>query len=151
MLKYVAGWVGIATDLRSGRYEDRNPEGVRFSAPVQNGPGAHPVSCTMGTGSFSEVNSDRGVTLIPHPLLVPWSRKSTAIPLIPLWLYRASVPIQVCNLPYLYVASRSTNKNLRIIEYTHTHTHTYIYIYIHTYIYIYICVCVYTYTYIYIY
>ena len=28
--------------------------GSRFSAPVQTGPGAHPASCTMGTGSFSE-------------------------------------------------------------------------------------------------
>ena len=26
--------------------------GARFSAPVQIGPGAHPASCTMGTGSF---------------------------------------------------------------------------------------------------
>jgi len=26
--------------------------GARFSAPVQTGPGAHPASCTMGTGSF---------------------------------------------------------------------------------------------------
>jgi len=25
---------------------------VRFSAPVQTDPGAHPDSCTMGTGSF---------------------------------------------------------------------------------------------------
>jgi hypothetical protein len=25
---------------------------IRFSAPVQTGPGAHPASCTMGTGSF---------------------------------------------------------------------------------------------------
>jgi hypothetical protein len=24
--------------------------GSRFSAPVQTGPGAHPASCTMGTG-----------------------------------------------------------------------------------------------------
>ena len=29
--------------------------GARFSAPVQTGPGAHPASCTMGTGSFAEV------------------------------------------------------------------------------------------------
>ena len=27
--------------------------GVRFSPPVQTGPGAHPASCTMGTGSSS--------------------------------------------------------------------------------------------------
>ena len=34
----------------------------------------------MGTGSFLGVNSGRGVTITPHPLLVPWSRTSTAIP-----------------------------------------------------------------------
>ena len=28
---------------------------ARFSAPVQTGPGAHPASCTMGTGSFPGV------------------------------------------------------------------------------------------------
>jgi len=51
--------------------------GARFSAPVQTGPGAHPASCTMGTGSFPGVKSGRGVTLTPHPLRVPWSRKSS--------------------------------------------------------------------------
>jgi hypothetical protein len=40
--------------------------GARFSAPVQTAPGVHPASCTMGTGSFSEVKSGRGVTLT-HP------------------------------------------------------------------------------------
>jgi hypothetical protein len=29
--------------------------GARFFAPVQTGPGAHPASCTMGTGSFPGV------------------------------------------------------------------------------------------------
>jgi hypothetical protein len=29
--------------------------GARFSAPVQNGPEAHPASCTMGTVSISRV------------------------------------------------------------------------------------------------
>ena len=38
--------------LRAGRFEDRIPVGTRFSAPVQSGPGAHPASYTMGTGSF---------------------------------------------------------------------------------------------------
>ena len=45
--------------------------GARFSACVQTGPGAHPASWTMGTVSFPGVKSGRGVTLIPHPLLVP--------------------------------------------------------------------------------
>ena len=52
---------------------DRIPVEARFSAPVQIGPGAHPASCTMGTGSFPGVKSGRGVTLTPHPLLVSWS------------------------------------------------------------------------------
>ena len=45
--------------------------GARFSAPVHTSPGAHPASCTMGAGSIPGVNSGRGVTLTPHPLLVP--------------------------------------------------------------------------------
>jgi hypothetical protein len=51
-----------------------NSSGARFSAPVQTGPGAHPASCTMGTGSFSGVASGRGVTLTPHPFVVPRSK-----------------------------------------------------------------------------
>ena len=64
---------------------------VTYSAPVQTGPGAHPASCTMGTGSFPEVKSGRGVTLTPHPILVLWSWKSRAILLLPLWAVR---PVQ---------------------------------------------------------
>jgi hypothetical protein len=40
---------------------------------VQTGPGAHPASCTMGTGSFPVVKSARVVTLAPYLLLEPWS------------------------------------------------------------------------------
>ena len=52
--------VGIATELRAGRSGDRIPvearfsapvQEARFSAPVQTSPGAHPASCTLGTGS----------------------------------------------------------------------------------------------------
>jgi hypothetical protein len=32
-----------------------NPGGVRFFAHVQTGPGSHPASCTVGTGSFPGV------------------------------------------------------------------------------------------------
>jgi len=77
---------------------------ARFSAPVQIGPGAHTASCKMGTGSFPGVKSGRGVTLTPHPLLVPQSWKSRAIPLLPYGsydLYRVSVPAQGCTLPLL--------------------------------------------------
>ena len=60
--------VGIAT-----RYGLDGPgvksrwRGARFSAPVQTGPGAHPASCTMGTGSFPGVKRPgRGVHHPPH-------------------------------------------------------------------------------------
>ena len=59
-------------------------------------PGAHPASCTMGTGSFPGVKSCRGMTLTPHPLLVPWSRKSRAIPLLPLWAVRPVQSLSAC-------------------------------------------------------
>jgi hypothetical protein len=83
--------IGIATELRAWRSGDRIPVGARFSSPVQTGTGAHPASCTMGTGSFPGVKSGPGVTLTPHPLLVPWSWKSRTIPLLPLWAAR---PVQ---------------------------------------------------------
>ena len=53
--------------------------------PVQTGPGAHPASYKMGTGSFPGVKCGRGVLLTTHPLLVPRSWKSRAIPLPTLW------------------------------------------------------------------
>jgi hypothetical protein len=41
--------------------------GLRFAAPVQNGPGAHPASCKMGTGFFPGVKRPgRGIDDSPH-------------------------------------------------------------------------------------
>jgi len=57
-------------DIQADR-RSRSRWGVRFSAPVQTGPGAHPTFCTMGTGSSPGIKSGRVVTLTPHPLLVP--------------------------------------------------------------------------------
>jgi hypothetical protein len=62
-------WAGIAhhysDSIRTGRSGDRILVGARFSAPVQNGPGAHLASYTMGTGSFPGVKRPgRGVD---HP------------------------------------------------------------------------------------
>jgi hypothetical protein len=50
----------------------------------------------MGTGSFPGVKSGRGVTLTPHHLLVPWSRKSRAVPLLPLWAVRPVQSLSAC-------------------------------------------------------
>jgi len=82
--------------LRAGRSGDRIPVEARFSAPVQTGPRAHPASCTMGTESFLGVKSGRGVTLTLHPLLVPWSRKSRAMPLLPLWAVQSVQSLSAC-------------------------------------------------------
>ena len=39
--------------LRAGLSGDRIPVRACFSPPIKKGPGAHPASCTMGTGSLS--------------------------------------------------------------------------------------------------
>ena len=63
--------VGIATrdGLDGPGIESRRE--AKFSAPVQNGPGPHPASCTTGTGSFPGVKCGRGVALTIHPDLTP--------------------------------------------------------------------------------
>jgi hypothetical protein len=65
--------VGVATGYGlDGPGIESRWGGARFSAPIETGPGTHPASCTMGTGSFPGVKSGRGVTLTPPPsLLVP--------------------------------------------------------------------------------
>jgi hypothetical protein len=74
------------------------PVEARYYVPVQTGPGVHPASCTMGTGSFPGVKSGRGVTLTPHPLLVLIGHERVELylysPYGPYGLYRASVPVQ---------------------------------------------------------
>ena len=74
----------IATDYGLDGPES-NPGGDEIFPPIQTGLGAHPASCKMGTGSFPGVKCGRGVLLTIHPLLVPRSWKSRAIPLSILW------------------------------------------------------------------
>jgi len=73
-----------------------------FSAPVQTGPRAHPASCTKGTGSFPRVKSGRGVTLTPHPLLLPRSWKCWVIPLLPLWAVQPVQSLSACTRVHFY-------------------------------------------------
>ena len=60
--------------LRVGRSGNRIPVEARYSAPVQTGPGAHPASYTIGTGSLSRGWSGQGVTNT-HPHLAPRLKK----------------------------------------------------------------------------
>jgi len=73
--KLQRGVVGIATGYGLDGPGIESRWGARFSTPVQTGPAAHPTSCTMGTGYFPGAKSGRGVTLTPHPLLVPLAMK----------------------------------------------------------------------------
>jgi len=59
MITMLFSWSRDSDSLRAGRSGDRIPVGARFSAPVQIGPGGHPASCTMGTGSFPWVKRPR--------------------------------------------------------------------------------------------
>jgi hypothetical protein len=77
--------VGIATGYGLDGTGIESQWGRDFPHLSRPAPGAHPASCTMGTGSFPAVKSGWGVTLTPHPLLVPWLWKGRAIPLLPLW------------------------------------------------------------------
>ena len=106
--------------LRAGRSGDWIPMGARFSAPVQTGPGAHPASCKMGTGSYPGANSGRGVTLTTHALLVPWSRKSTAIILQPLWDVGPVLSLSACtrvHFTLLYTKFWYTTRKKSVIVY----------------------------------
>ena len=125
--------VGIATGygLDGPGIESRRGEIFRISSDRPRGP---PSLLYNGYRVFPWVKSGRGVRLTLHPLLVPWSRKSRAIPLLPLWavrpvqslsactvvtftlpqclykgdLYLTSVPVQGCTLPYLSACTRMT-------------------------------------------
>ena len=56
-----------SNSLLAGMSGDRILVGTRFSVPFQTGPGAHPASCTMGTGPFQGVKRPgHGVGHPPH-------------------------------------------------------------------------------------
>ena len=64
---------------------------------------SHQAYSTMPTGSFPRVKYGRGVLLTTHPLLVPQSWKSRAIPLPTLWATTGPVTGRV--EPHLYPPS----------------------------------------------
>ena len=88
--------VGIATGYRLDGPGIESRWGRDFSHLSRPALGPIPASCTMGTRSFPGVKSRRSVTLTPHPLLVPWSWKSRAIPLLPLWAVRPVQSLSAC-------------------------------------------------------
>jgi hypothetical protein len=69
------------------RYVPTSPKvGGEVPTSVQTGPGAHPASCTMGTGSFQGVKRPgRDVEHSAPSRAEVKINKSTAITLLPLW------------------------------------------------------------------
>jgi len=68
------------------------------------GPTQPPVQWVPG---LYQGNRAAGVAAEPSPLLVPWSRKSTAIPLLPLWTLRPVQSLSVSSrvhftLPFVF-------------------------------------------------
>ena len=59
--------ISIATAYGLDGPEIESLWAARYSASLQTGPGAHPASCTMCTGSFPVVKRPgRGVDHLPH-------------------------------------------------------------------------------------
>ena len=88
--------VGIATGYGLDGPGIETPRGRDFphlSRPVL-GPTQTPVQWVpvLSRG----VKSSRSVNLTPHPLLVPWSRRGRAIPLLPLWAVRPVQSLSAC-------------------------------------------------------
>jgi hypothetical protein len=61
--------------LRARRSGHRIPVEAWFSSAVKTGPGTHPASCMMGTGSLSRGKSGQGVALTTHQHLPPRLKK----------------------------------------------------------------------------
>ena len=119
------------------------------------GPTQPPVQWVPGLSRG--VKSGRGVTLTPHPLLVRWSRKGRAKPLLPLWAVRTVQSLSACTSVHFtfYSTVNPLNSELNPICYllallAHHFLHvsrirvksltlrllmSYIYIYIYIYIY----------------
>ena len=106
--------VGIATDYGldgPGSY----PGGDEIFCPSRPalGPTQPPVKWVLGL--ISGVKSGRNVTLTLHPLLVPWSRKSRAIPLLPLWAIRPVQSLSACTRVHCFLHPNQQNFNLHNI------------------------------------
>ena len=98
------GWLSRYSDwLRAGRSGDRIPVGRGFlhlSRPTL-WPTQPPVQWVPAL--YRGVKSGRGVMLTPHPFQCRWSRKSRAIPLLPLWAIRPVQSLSACTRGALYL------------------------------------------------
>jgi len=93
------GWLSRHSDsLQARRSGDLFPVGTRYSALVQNGPGAHPASYTVGTGSFPGVK--RPGCGVDHPLTSSADEVKEKVELYLYSTFGPSWPVIGWTLPY---------------------------------------------------
>ena len=104
-----------------------NPGGGEIFRTCPNRAWGPPRLLYNGYRLFPGIKSGRGVTLTPHPLLVPWSWKSRAIPLLPLWTVRPVQSLSACTrvtFTFIYKSwswpSWNETCRLLLIEYFYT-------------------------------
>jgi hypothetical protein len=90
--------VGIATGYGLDGPGIESRWGARFFAHVQNGPGAHPASCTAGTGSFPGVKWPGRGADHPPPSSAEVKKELELYLYPPLWAFES-----VTGYIYLYV------------------------------------------------
>ena len=87
--------VGIATGYGLDGPGIESRWGARFSPPVQTG---SPSLLYNGYRLFPGGKERPGRDADPSLLLVPWSRKGRAIPLLPLWAVRSVQSLSACTV-----------------------------------------------------
>ena len=104
--------VGIATGhgLDGPRIESRWGRDFPHPSRPALGPTQPPVQWVPGHSPG--IKSGRNVTLTPHPLLVSWSRKSRAIPLLPLWTVWPLQSLSACTRVHFIFTRRTVLYNI---------------------------------------
>ena len=91
----------MADWLRAGRFGDRIPVGGEIFRTCPDRPWGPPSLLYNGYRVFPGGKGRPGRDADPYPLSVPWSRKSRAIPLLPLWVVRPVQSLSKCTRVHL--------------------------------------------------
>jgi hypothetical protein len=121
------GWCGPGSVVGIATGYGLDGSGIEFRwgrdfPHLSRRPWAHPASCKISTGFFPGVKSGRGVTLTPHPLLVPWSWKSKAIHLLSLCGVRPVQSLSACttvNFTFTYLTLGMICHTLECVNHGH--------------------------------
>ena len=110
--------VGIVTgyELRATGWTVRgsNPGGGEIFRTCPHRPWGPPSLLYNGYRFFPGGKKRWGVTLTPHLLLVPWSRKVRTIPLLPLWAVRPVQSLSACTRVQFTFFIKSTTIKIHI-------------------------------------